>query len=96
MIRDDTLKNRAGFPTKFVESISCCTPLITTLSSNIGDYLFDGHNGFVVDDKHPLSEVIEKVAKLSVEERVRMKRYCRENNSFDYHHYTEELKKLFA
>ena len=37
LIRDNTLKNNAGFPTKFVESISCCTPVIATLTSNIGE-----------------------------------------------------------
>ena len=32
LIREDSLKNRAGFPTKFVESMSCCTPVIGTLT----------------------------------------------------------------
>lgn len=95
LIRENTLKNRAGFPTKFVESISCCTPLIATLSSNVGEYLFDGKNGFVVDDFHELDSVLEKVSKLSVNEKVKMKCYCRDNNPFDYRNYAEEINKLF-
>ena len=86
LIRENTLKNRAGFPTKFVESISCCTPLIATLSSNVGDYLIDGKN---------LYDVLGKVSKLSVEDRMKMKNYCRDNNPFDFHNYTTELNKLF-
>jgi len=95
LIREDTLKNRAGFPTKFVESISCCTPLIATLSSNIGDYLIDGKNGFIVDEHNSLYDVLEKVSKLSAEDRMKMKNYCRDNNPFDFHNYTTEFKKLF-
>ena len=96
LIREDTLKNRAGFPTKFTESISCCTPLIATLSSNIGDYLIDGVNGFVVDEDNPLDKVLGCVSCLSVEKRIEMKTYCRDNNPFDYHNYTSDLEKLFS
>ena len=94
LIREDTLKNRAGFPTKFVESISCCTPLIATLSSNIGDYLKDGKNGFIVDSSNSLNSVLERISRLSREERVEMKCYCRDNNPFDYHNYIAEINKL--
>lgn len=95
LIRENTLKNRAGFPTKFVESISCCTPLIATLSSNIGDYLTDGKNGFVVNDNYNLYDVLDKVSSLSADDRVKMKCYCRNNNPFDYRKYIEEINKLF-
>ena len=94
LIREDTLKNRAGFPTKFVESVSCCTPLVATLSSNIGDYLIDGKNGFIVDNRNSLIDVFEKISRLSIEDRIEMKRYCRDHNPFDYHNYTTEINKL--
>ena len=96
LIREDSLKNKAGFPTKFVESISCCTPLIATLSSNIGDYLIDGKNGFVVDEQNTLDKVFKRVSSLSAEKRVEMKRYCRNNNPFDYHNYIDEFNKMFT
>ncbi len=95
LIRENTLKNNAGFPTKFVESISCCTPLIATLSSNVGDYLIDGKNGFIVNDHNNLYDVLDKVSKLSVEDRVKMKCYCRDNNPFDFRKYIDEINKLF-
>lgn len=39
---------KAGFPTKVVESISCGTPVICNLSSDLGDYLIDGFNSYIV------------------------------------------------
>lgn len=95
LIRENTLKNKAGFPTKFVESMSCCTPVIATVSSNICDYLEDGKNGFIVDENNSLQTILEKVAKLSKEEVVAMKGNCRNFTGFDYSNYKEEFSKLF-
>lgn len=95
LIRENTLKNKAGFPTKFVESVSCCTPLIATLSSNIGDYLVDGKNGFIVEDINSLQSVLEKVSKLSNDEVIEMKENCRNFIGFDYRNYKKEFSKLF-
>lgn len=38
IIRENSLSNKAGFPTKFVESISCGTPIIANAFSNIAEY----------------------------------------------------------
>lgn len=95
LIRENNLKNKAGFPTKFVESMSCCTPIIATITSNICDYLIDGKNGFIVDEKNPLQSVLEKVAKLSIEEVIAMKDSCRNFIGFDYRNYKEEFLKIF-
>jgi len=45
-LRENNKTNNAGFPTKFVESISCGTPVITNKTSNVEDYLIEGENGF--------------------------------------------------
>lgn len=95
LIRENSLKNKAGFPTKFVESFSCCTPLITTVSSNICDYLKDGFNGLLVTEIHPLGEVLRKAVQMSVEEKIKMKEACRSFTGFDYHSYKEEFDKIF-
>ena len=95
LIRNSNLKNNAGFPTKFVESMSCGTPLITTLTSNIGDYIQDGINGFIVSDAKPLSKVFDKILQLPKEKIVAMKSACRDFSSFDYRSYKEEFSKLF-
>lgn len=95
LIRENTLKNKAGFPTKFVESFSCCTPLIATITSNICDYLQDGINGFLVTDKRPLDKVLEDVSKISASEKLKMKEACKSFVGFDYRCYAEDFSKIF-
>lgn len=95
LIRDNTLKNRAGFPTKFVESMSCCTPLISTLTSNIGDYLIDGVNGFVVNEEQPLTKVFARIIDMEKSEIIAMKQNCKVFTGFDYRNYKSEFGKLF-
>lgn len=48
-IREDNLTTKAGFPTKFVESISCGIPVITTKTSDLNNYLSVGINGYFID-----------------------------------------------
>lgn len=95
LIRDKNRKNNAGFPTKFVESMACGTPLIATLTSNIGDYLKNGENGFVVDENHSLANVLEYISKLPVSEIIRMKKICQSMTVFDYHEYESLFKQIF-
>ena len=95
LIRDSNLKNNAGFPTKFVESISCCTPVIATLTSNIDDYLQDGVNGFIVSSERPLSALFSELSSLSKDKIVVMKQACREFKGFDYRSFTTEFSKIF-
>lgn len=95
LIRDDTLKTRAGFPTKFVESISCGTPVIATLTSNIGDYIKDGYLGFVVDKNQSLRDVFTRLIRMDKSDIIKMKQQCRDFKGFDYHNYKNEFSKLF-
>lgn len=95
LIRDNTLKNRAGFPTKFVESMSCCTPVIATLTSNIGDYLKDGVNGFVVEEELTLSKVFSRILTMDKDDIKAMKQHCKDFTGFDYRSYRLEFGKLF-
>lgn len=96
LIRENTLKNKAGFPTKFVESMSCCTPIIATISSNICDYLVDGKNGFIVDEHNSLEDTLKRVSQMRSDEIVSMKEQCRDFVRFDYRNYVEEFSKLFV
>lgn len=96
LIREDTLKNNAGFPTKFVESMSCCTPIIATPTSNICDYLKDGENGFIVSASKSLDDVFYGISVLSSEEIIKMKEACRLFEGFDYRNYKTELEKIFV
>lgn len=95
LIRENTLKNKAGFPTKFVESFSCCTPLIATVSSNICNYLKDGVNGFLVTEEKPLYSVLKEVSEMTEENKIKMKEKCRDFEGFDFRCYKEEFSKIF-
>lgn len=95
LIREDTLKNRAGFPTKFVESMSCCTPIIATKTSNICDYLEDGKNGFVVSEENTLDSILSRISELSYKDITMMKQACKNFTGFDYRNYKCEFLKLF-
>lgn len=96
IIRANTLKNNAGFPTKFVESMSCCTPVIATLTSNIGEYLIDGKNGFVVDGNRTLDKVLSEISAMNHSEIVKMKEACRDTRVFDYRNYKKDFEYLLS
>lgn len=95
IIREQSLKNNAGFPTKFVESMACGIPVIATVFSNITDYLKNGECGFIVNEFRPLNVVLEEIVKLNNSEIIRMKQDCLNIQIFDYRYYKEELYKLF-
>lgn len=49
IIRPASRVTMAGFPTKFVEAISCGTAVIANESSDLKQYFKDGKNGFLVN-----------------------------------------------
>lgn len=53
----------AGFPTKFVEAVSCGTPVLTNDTSDLAACCADGKNGYVLDglDIQEISRVIEQL-----------------------------------
>ena len=78
-----------------MESMSCGTPVITTVFSNITDYVKDGINGFLVDGDTTIGAVFKKVSALSSEEIITMKQNCIDLKDFDYRSYQNEFGKLF-
>lgn len=62
---------KAGFPTKMPESLSRSTPMITNLTSDIGNYLTDGYNALIVPEYtvESMSQVIAKAISLEPEQR---------------------------
>jgi len=95
-IREENLVNTAGFPTKFVEAITSGTPVLTNLSSNIGDYLIDGVNGFILDlsSENKFVMSLKNAFSQSKEKLNTLKRNCRENNPFEYRKYIAEVKNF--
>lgn len=99
LLREQTRKSNAGFPTKFSESFTSGTPVIANLTSDLRYYLFDGNTGFIV--KEPTEAAIYETIKrrvmvLSRERIAAMKRNVKEEaKRLDYHAYVEALKEFF-
>ena len=95
-VRDANIVTKAGFPTKFVESITCGIPVLTNKNSNIEDYLREGENGFWVsiDSPESIKNSIDKAISLKPEELYKMKMNCKNSKTFDYHNYLDDFKFL--
>lgn len=89
---------KAGFPTKFVESLATATPVIANLTSDLGKYLKNGENGYVVPDEtsNALTTVLYQALTLSYDERCKMQRLARDTaeNHFDYRNYLDNIELL--
>jgi len=60
--RENTRLVNAGFPTKFVESISSGVPVITNKTSDLEYYLIDGVNGyFIEDDAVGIRKILKRI-----------------------------------
>jgi glycosyltransferase involved in cell wall biosynthesis len=75
LLRPDATYSRAGFPTKFVESLANATPVIGNLTSDLQSYLIDGETGLVVPSATAVSlaETISRAVELSRTDKVRMR-----------------------
>lgn len=95
-IRDNTLTNKAGFPTKFAEAISCGVPVLTNRNSNVKDYLIEGVNGFFIDNNthESLVKSLEKPLSITNEELLVMKTKTYNSKLFDYRNYIKYFKKI--
>lgn len=85
--REDDRVSRAGFPTKFVEAISCGTPVITNNTSDLDEYISGGRNSVLLNSLEP--QVIAKaINNLDNVEPA-------DNDLFDYKKSTGYLRKWF-
>ncbi len=93
LIRNKNLVNTAGFPTKFVESISCGTPVIANSTSNIDKYLIEDGLGVLIDDSNQtnmLNSLIDAL-KIDNDRMSQLRDNCKNFNKFYYTFYTVEL-----
>lgn len=69
-IRFNNRTNNAGFPTKFSESFAQGVPVIANITSDIGKYLVDGKNGFVIKHvtENNIGDIIKRVCAMTQEE----------------------------
>ena len=99
LMRSETQRYaKAGFPTKAVESLSHSTPMIANLTSDLGKYLSEGYNAFVVSDCSALSlaQALRKALSLSTDERVQMCQNAYETASgqFTLEQFTPQLRAV--
>jgi glycosyltransferase involved in cell wall biosynthesis len=98
LIREHNRKNKAGFPTKFVESNTAGCPVIVNDTSDVSIFVENGVNGFLIPD-FSLMKIIAtlvKVAQLPPETIASMKISTKEKalKNFDFRTYIEEIKKI--
>lgn len=96
--RENNLTNTAGFPTKFVESISAGTPVITNASSNVENY-FSKENefiGFLVRELNfqEIKSALQKALFLDKETVKGNKLKCFNSKLFNYRNYDEKFNSL--
>lgn len=89
-----------GFPTKFVESLALGTPVITNLTSDLGDHLRDGETGLECAEptSSALISVLNRALAIDTDARAAMRRSARAEaeRAFAYHSHVESLGDLIG
>lgn len=101
LLRPSELRyTKAGFPTKVVESLALGIPVITNITSDLGEHIFDMKNGIIVEDCSPqaLCEALRKGLKLTEDQRSRMRSYAREyaEKTFDTGKYIGVMTRILS
>lgn len=88
-LRDVSILTSAGFPTKFSESISCGTPVITTKTSDLEKYVIEGANGYFIDLSNEPEAINKMIYILTLDKSKvgRMKSVCKQSRLMDYRQY---------
>ena len=89
--RDRNRVTQAGFPTKFVESISCGTPVITNENSDLSDYILQGVNGFLITGN--LTQGLDRILERQDDKLKKMKQTT-DIHTFDYHLYMQDMREF--
>lgn len=90
-LRENHLANRAGFPTKFAETISAGTIVLTNASSNLKDYMIEGVNSYELDitDEDSLFKSLLRPLSLTKNE-IRKQKVNIDSETFDYRKYVDK------
>lgn len=95
-IRENNRANTAGFPTKFVESMSSSVLVLTNITSDLNSYMSDGKNGFLlnISTKETLEQSLYSSLMKSPNEIVKLRNSI-DSNLFDFRHYKEVTNHFF-
>lgn len=100
LLRPDKRYAHAGFPTKFVESMNMGLPVLANLTSDLGKYLRNGENGFIVSDYsvQGFVNILKKISEIDRKIFQEMKTEARKTaiNSFDFRDYYEPFKHFLS
>lgn len=98
LLRHEARYSRAGFPTKFVESLAVGTPVIANLTSDLHRYLKEGDTGFICVGPAPedLEESLIRALAMTREQHAAMRKRCRTvaAESFDYQAFVTSLSQF--
>ena len=100
LLRPNARYAHAGFPTKLAESMSLGVPIITNVTSDIGEYIRDGREGVLLAEStcvaftNGLSRVLAMGRPTWAKMRSHAKR--RATECFDYRNYIEPLREFLS
>lgn len=95
LMRDNNYKTNSGFSTKISESIGLGTPVITTKTSDITNYIFEAKNGYFID-ANDLQSNLKKMGDIVQIGSSCLKKNLRKNNPFDYVNYRSKIRGFLA
>jgi len=75
IVRENSRKSMAGFPTKLVESMMAGRPILLNYTSDMDKYIIDGQNGFILPNwtSLELQKMLSRLVKLSRDDIEEMK-----------------------
>lgn len=96
VIRDKTKANDAGFPTKFVESISCGTPVISTDISDIRKHVIEGDLGYIIEnpDITDFDVFLKRISCLGEKEINSLINSCKKYKKFRIEEYLDNVESF--
>lgn len=99
LVREDNRKNKAGFPTKLIESLTAGCPIIVNYTSDISEYVKNETNGIVIADftKDAVKKALEKATSIdgSCIKKMKSNATLLAENKFDYRSYEEGMVGFF-
>lgn len=97
-LRDTTRVTQAGFPSKFSESITCGTPVITNKMSNIDIYSLEGQGCFYVpiDSAPNAAKKLNELLSMPAAQRADLKSKCADLMTFDYRSFVGEVGRFLS
>ena len=101
MLRDPSLRvNRAGFPSKVVESMRMGVPVMCNYSSDLDLYLRHAENSIIIEELNAqkLCEVFRCAINLSKQERINLRMNAAETiaTRLTYRQFVDELKYIIS